>query len=97
MGKKLIIAPSARRDLYYIVQEIAHDSPERAVKFGDALLDHAEQAANFPRSGRIVPEFGQDDLRELIHAPFRIIYWLRGNGCVEVVRFWHAARGTPET
>jgi plasmid stabilization system protein ParE len=44
MGQKVIIAPSARRDLHDIVQEIAHDAPGRAVAFGNALLDRAEQA-----------------------------------------------------
>lgn len=77
MGKKVIVAPSARSDLHGIVREIASDAPERAAKFGEALLDHAEQAGVFPRSGRIVPEFGRDDLRELIHDPIRIIYRIR--------------------
>lgn len=95
MGQKLIIAPSARSDLHNIVQEIARDAPGRAVKFGDALLDRAQQAADFPRSGRVVPEFGRDDLRELIHDPIRIIYRVRPD-VIEVVRFWHAKRGAPE-
>ncbi len=43
----------------------------------------------------MVPEFGRDDLRELIHDPIRIIYRVRSDA-VEVVRFWHAKRGTPE-
>ncbi len=96
MGKKLIIAPSARGDLFDIVQEIAGDAPGRAVKFGDALLDRAQQAADCPHSGRVVPEFQRDDLRELIHDPVRIIYRVRPE-VVEVVRFWHAKRGTPES
>lgn len=96
MGKKVVIAPSARRDLHHIVQEIARDAPGRAVRIGDELLDRAEQAGRFPRSGRIVPEFGRDDLRELIHDPIRIIYRLRTDDTVEVIRFWHAKRGKPE-
>lgn len=47
MGQKLIIAPSARSDLHHIVQEIARDAPGRGAKFGDALLDRAQQAADF--------------------------------------------------
>ena len=96
MGKKLIIAPSARRDLHDIVVEIARDAPQRAIAFGDALLDRAEQAAEFPNSGRAVPEFHDIHLRELIYAPIRIIYRLRPDDCVEVVRFWHSARGIPQ-
>lgn len=95
MGKKLIIAPSAQRDLRDIVNWIAHDTPERAVRFGDALLDRAEQAAEFPFSGRIVPVFADSGVRELIHAPIRIIYRVQTDH-IEVVRFWPGARGTPE-
>lgn len=94
MGRKLILAPSARRDLKNIVAEIAHDAPTRAIMFGDALLDKAEQAIDYPESGRIVPEFGWHDLRELIHSPIRIIYRIHPTK-IEVVRFWHAARGHP--
>jgi hypothetical protein len=43
----------------------------------------------------IVQEIGHDDLRELIHNPIRIIYRVRPD-VIEVVRFWHAIRGTPE-
>jgi len=96
MGKKLIFSPSARRDLYDIVREIARDAPARAVSFGDALLNHAQQAADFPVSGRAVPEFQSSDLRELTHPPIRIIYRVRDDEVVEVVRFWHAKRGAPE-
>ncbi len=96
MGQRVIIAPGARRDLFAIVQEIAGDAPERAVKFGDALLDRAEQLGAFPRAGRVVPEFARDDLREVIHDPIRIIYRIRENDTAEVVRFWHAKRGKPE-
>jgi plasmid stabilization system protein ParE len=95
MGKALIVAPSARHDLRNIVTEIAHDAPERAIKFGDALLDRAEQAGQFPLSGRIVPELASDNIRELIHPPIRIIYRVQPDH-IEIVRFWHAARGAPE-
>lgn len=97
MSQKVIIAPSARRDLHAIVQEIAHDALGCAVNFGNAIIDRAEQAAVFPRSGRVVPEFGRDDARALIHDPIRIIHRLRPDDSVEVFRFWHAKRGTPET
>lgn len=95
MGQKLIIAASARSDLHDIVQEIARDAPGRAGKFGDTLSDRAQPAADYPRSGRAVPEFGRDDLRELIHDPIRNMYRVRPD-VIEIVRFWHAKRGTPQ-
>jgi plasmid stabilization system protein ParE len=45
--------------------------------------------ATHPDIGRIVPEFGQPFLRELIHPPFRIVY-RREPKCVRVVRVWRS-------
>ena len=73
MGQQLIIAPSARSDLHDIVQAIARDAPGRAVKFGDALLDRAQQAADFPLSGRIVPEL-QKTAPHLVTRLARCLY-----------------------
>jgi plasmid stabilization system protein ParE len=95
MGQKLIIAPSARSDLHHIVQEIARDAPGRGANSATRSWIERSKQPIFPRSGRVVPEFGRDDLRELIHDPIRIIYRVRSDA-VEVVRFWHAKRGTPE-
>lgn len=41
--------------------------------------------------GRMVPEFGQPFLRELIQPPFRIVY-RRDKGRVRVVRVWRSER-----
>ncbi|MGB7933086.1 MAG: type II toxin-antitoxin system RelE/ParE family toxin [Gammaproteobacteria bacterium] len=68
-------AESAMRDLveikaWYAGQGVS-DIGERLVaevfQRGEALVDH-------PDMGRVVPEFGQSFLRELIHPPFRIVY-----------------------
>lgn len=59
---------------------IARDSVERAIRFVDALIDHAEtQLAENPRSGRSVPEIGNRDIRELIYRGYRIVYRLKGD------------------
>lgn len=63
-----------------IEEFIARDSLERAVRFVDALIDHAEEVlpAN-PRSGRVVPETNNPDIRELLYRGYRIVYRLRGD------------------
>ena len=33
-----------------------------------------KKLSKFPQSGRIVPEFKKEDIRELIHGNYRIIY-----------------------
>lgn len=62
---------------------------------GDRLMPeivlHIEGLADQPDIGRIVPEFGMDYLRELIHPPFRIVY-RRDRNKVRIVRVWRSER-----
>ena len=63
-----------------IEEFIARNSIERAVRFVDGLIDHAEAIlADNPRRGRIVPEIGNPDMRELIYRGYRIVYRLKGD------------------
>jgi plasmid stabilization system protein ParE len=97
MGWKVIIAPSAQADLEDIVRYIARHNPDAAVRMGNGLIARAEGLAAFPELGRVVPEFRQPDLREVIHRTFRVIYRVKREGeVVEIVRFWHGARGFPQ-
>ncbi len=75
----LIWSREARENLVDIEDFIARDSLERAVRFVDALIDHAEDnlPAN-PRSGRVVPEIGNPEIRELIYRGYRIVYRIKG-------------------
>ena len=97
MAFKLIWSPSARLDLKDIAAFIAEDSPSAAERFGRSLLQAVERLADFPESGRIVPEFGDPNIREVIRKPCRIVYRIRRRKhTIEIARVWHAARGTPE-
>jgi plasmid stabilization system protein ParE len=71
---------------------IARDSLERAVRFVDALIDHGETLlADNPRSGRVVPETGNPDMRELIYRGYRIVYRLK-NDNVEILTVFEGHR-----
>ena len=71
----------ARENLAEIEDFIARDSLERAVRFTDALIDHTEaMLADSPGSGRIVPEIGNPDIRELIYRGYRIVYRITVDG-----------------
>lgn len=97
MGFPVILTPQAIDDLSGIVRHIATASPERARAFGHALLDAAQNIDPFPERGRIVPEVRDPTVREILHGDYRIIYeFHRRPDTVYVLRFWHAARGTPE-
>ena len=97
MAFKLIWSPSAKFDLKDIAAFIAEDSPSAAEIFIDSLFQVVERLADFPESGRMVPEFGDPAIREVIRSPCRIVYRVNSRKhSVEIVRVWHAARGIPD-
>ena len=55
------------------------------------ILARVETLDDLPDSGRVVPEFDQPSLRELIDPPFRIVY-RRAAADVQVVRVWRSER-----
>lgn len=55
------------------------------------IVASVERLVPFPRSGRIVPEFGRPALREIIVRPYRVVYRLHQDA-VEIATVVHAAR-----
>jgi toxin ParE1/3/4 len=97
MAFKLIWSPTARLDLKDIAAFIAEDSPTAADRFVSSLFRAVERLADFPESGRIAPEFGDPNIREVIRRPCRIVYRIRRRKrTIEIARVWHSARGAPE-
>jgi toxin ParE1/3/4 len=97
MGYQVALSPLARRDLRDIVRYISLDSPGRAVTFGQLLVSSAKRLAEFPEMGRVVPEFEDPSIREIVVRSYRVIYRVDHGDCrIDVVRFWHGARGAPE-
>ena len=96
MGWQVIIAPSAQSDLADIVRYIAQHNSDAAARLGFELITRAKSVADFPEIGRMVPEFRDRDLREIICRSYRIIYRLkRDSQQIQIIRFWHGARGFP--
>jgi toxin ParE1/3/4 len=97
MGYQVTLSPSARRDLRDIVRYISFDSPDRAIAFGQFLVSNTKRLADFPQLGRVVPEFENSLIREIVVRSYRVVYRINEeNQRIDVVRFWHAARGNPE-
>ena len=70
---KIIWADLAIEDLQSIHDYIAKDSKTYASKFIELLIERVNQLESFPKSGRIVPEFSIDSIREVIEGNYRII------------------------
>lgn len=89
---ELRIAKSAVEDLrtiqlYYQEQGVPHVGKD----FVTAILQRSEMLLLHPDAGRIVPDFNLEHIRELIHAPFRLVY-LRQVHEVVLIRVWRSER-----
>jgi len=81
----------ALEDLDAICLFIARDAPRYAEIFADRVFGAVERLENFPHSGRVVPEIGRKDIREIIFGNYRIIYRLLSDE-VEILAVHHGAR-----
>jgi plasmid stabilization system protein ParE len=96
MAYKLIWSPAARDDLHDIVVFIGRDNPERAMSFGYELISETDKLQTFPEIGRTVPEYRNQNIREIIFRPYRIVYRInRERKLCEIARVWNSARGMP--
>lgn len=85
-------AESALADLDSIRAWYAEqDVPEVGERLLGEIVASIEALADHPDMGRIVPEFDQPFLRELIRPPFRVVY-RRDPEHVRVVRVWRSER-----
>jgi toxin ParE1/3/4 len=72
-----------------IAEYISLDSPVYAEQVVDQLVRRLAQVQAFPESGRVVPELARAEVRELVEAPYRVIYRVRPDA-IEVVAVVHA-------
>ena len=70
---------------------IANDSDVYADLVVTRLVEAVERLELFPRSGRIVPELADPQLREIIESPYRVVYRFFDER-VEVLTVFRASR-----
>lgn len=73
---------------------IAQDSPPAAAALERRMLLRSRQIGVFPHSGRTVPDYERDDVRELIEGSYRIIYRIKTEQ-VDVLTVMHCAQLLP--
>jgi len=82
---------TARDHLRAIHDYVARNSPQYALRVVDRLTRRSQQIAEFPLSGREVPEFAVPQVRQVLEGPFRIIYYIKSDQ-IDVVAVIHGAR-----
>lgn len=86
---------TAERHLDAIYGFIAQDSTTYALRTVDRITRKSQQIGEFPMSGRRVPEYDMEQIREVFVGPYRIIYHIKSDqidviaviyGSMEVLR-----------
>ena len=78
MADRVAWSPRAVEDLEAIAQYISADSAAYAAAVVKTILITARNLSHFPRSGRVVPEIGDESIREWFAYSYRVIYRLEG-------------------
>ena len=81
----------ALRDLDAIEAYYEEVAPDFAPLFVAGAFEVTARLSDFPAAGRVVPEIGDDAIRELIYRQYRIIY-LVDEGSAEILTVYHSAR-----
>ena len=91
MARKVTWTESAWIDLEEVAAYIAKDSPHYAGAFSREVRDAARSLAYLAERGRIVPEFNDPLIRELIVKTYRLIYQVTER-TTYILGFIHGAR-----
>ena len=91
MAYRVVWSPRAVEDLESIAQYIAADSAAYAAAVVKTILNTANNFSRFPLSGRVVPELGEESIREWFAYSYRIIYRVE-NEIVTVAAIVHGKR-----
>ena len=81
-------------DVLQIRDYIATDSPRYARIVAERLFASVVRLTKYPLSGRVVPELNDPSLREVVDAPYRIVYRV-GTEALEILTVVHAALRFP--
>lgn len=91
---RVVWTDRAKARLRQIHTYIAQDQPLNADRVVTRIARRVEPLAAHPQMGRIVEKYQREDLRELIEAPFRIIY-LIGPDRIDIVTVRDSRRVLP--
>jgi toxin ParE1/3/4 len=78
----------ARTRLAELHDYIAQDSKSRALTVVERLVNRSVQLELAPRSGARLPGFADDEVRELLERPYRIVYRITAES-VEILTVKH--------
>lgn len=88
---RIVWSEQALADVEEIWGFIARDVPSFAELFVDRVFEAVERLADFPLSGRVVPELARQDVREVLLGSYRIVYRV-DEDVISIATVFHMAR-----
>ena len=74
---RIVWSPLAIERAYEAAKYIARDKPEAARSWLEGVFDAVDRLEAFPQSGRMVPEIGSPEYREIVYRrSHRIVYYV---------------------
>jgi len=90
---KIYFTTRAKSDIAEIVEFISADNPKAAKKWANSVFDTVKKLYDFPETGRIVPEYSEETIREIIKGKYRIIYKInRRRKEIYIITVYHSSR-----
>lgn len=91
MAHQIRWSPRAASNFEEICNYIAKDSEYYAALFAKKVIAIVKSIPQFPKAGRTVPEYGDENLREKIYENYRIVYRVKEE-IIEIVAICHGAK-----
>jgi toxin ParE1/3/4 len=89
---KIYFTSGSKSDIAEIVETISHDNPQAANEWVNSIFNSVKKLIDFPEMGRIVPEYSEDTIREIIKGQYRIVYKINRPGKEIVIITVHHSR-----
>lgn len=91
---KVVWTRRARYRLQQILEYIAEDQPVNAERWVNMLIDRGDSLKDLPERGRMVPEYHDPEIREILEGAYRIIYRLHSER-VDILTVRHSSQLLP--
>ena len=88
---RILWSEEALSDIEEIISFISKDSELYAVNFASKIISSVETLKVFPEIGRIVPEYDDPKIREIIYRNYRIVYQIEDK-VVEIITVFHGSK-----
>lgn len=82
----------AQYDLQDIYEYISKDSELYAIRVVDKIIERVDLLNKHAQAGKVVAEYNNEAIRELIEGMYRIIYQIEAEDKITILRVYHGAR-----